>query len=83
MTNTQKQMAQTRLTEGVVCLRYQKADGTIRDIHATLRADKMPATEATKAARSNDQMQAVWDTQKSEWRSVRWERVLSWSNLQP
>jgi hypothetical protein len=37
----------------------------------------MPATEATKAARSNDQMQAVWDTQKSEWRSVRWERVLS------
>jgi hypothetical protein len=61
-----------------VCVTFTKKDGTNRDMFCTLvesriPTDKQPKTETT----SNDSGSAlrVFDTEKQEWRSFRWDSV--------
>ena len=64
-----------------LCVTFTKKDGTTRDMQCTLvegriPADKKPTSETSTANRKNSgSAVAVFDTEKSEWRSFRWDSV--------
>jgi hypothetical protein len=62
-----------------LCVTFTKKDGTNRDMRCTLcegriPADKQPKTEGTGSKDSGSAVR-VFDTEKSEWRSFRWDSV--------
>jgi hypothetical protein len=62
-----------------LCVTFTKKDGTVRDMRCTLcegriPADKQPKTEGASAKDSGSAVR-VFDTEKSEWRSFRWDSV--------
>lgn len=69
------------LESGPVNVRFVKADGTRRDMRATTRKDLINYTFRTpegETAHAPNGVIRVWDMEKSEWRSIREDRVLSW-----
>jgi hypothetical protein len=61
-----------------VCVTFTKKDGTNRDMFCTLAesripADKQPKTETT--GKDSGSALRVFDTEKQEWRSFRWDSV--------
>lgn len=62
-----------------LCITFTKKDGTVRDMRCTLSAgripaDKTPTTEG-KSSQTSGSAIRVFDTEKQEWRSFRWESV--------
>ena len=62
-----------------LCVTFTKKDGTNRDMRCTLcegriPADKQPKNEGTSAKDSGSAVR-VFDTEKQEWRSFRWDSV--------
>jgi len=62
-----------------LCVTFTKKDGTERAMRCTLvegriPADKIPKT-ATEGSTSAGSAVRVFDTEKSEWRSFRWDSV--------
>lgn len=68
------------LKNGIVELVFEKVDGTLRHMQATLSEEKLPAMTVTegakKKAKPTDSI-AVFDTNISEWRSFRWDKLKS------
>jgi len=64
-----------------LCVTFTKKDGTERAMRCTLvegriPSDKKPTSETSAAGRTtNGSAVAVFDTEKSEWRSFRWDSV--------
>jgi hypothetical protein len=64
-----------------LCIVFTKKDGTEREMFCTLSEnkipqDKQPKTEIGTAVRSfSDDALRVFDTEKQEWRSFRWDSV--------
>jgi len=64
-----------------LCITFIKKDGSERAMRCTLvegniPADKKSTSEVSTAGRkTNGSAMAVFDTEKSEWRSFRWESV--------
>jgi hypothetical protein len=62
-----------------LCVTFTKADGTEREMYCTLVESKIPADKTPKtngtASTSSGSAVRVFDTEKSEWRSFRWESV--------
>jgi hypothetical protein len=64
-----------------LCVVFTKKDGTDREMFCTLSesripSDKQPKTETGTTARSfSDDALRVFDTEKQEWRSFRWDSV--------
>jgi hypothetical protein len=61
-----------------VCVTFTKKDGTNRDMFCTLAEsripqDKQPKTETT--TKDSGSALRVFDTEKQEWRSFRWDSV--------
>ena len=61
-----------------VCVTFTKKDGTNRDMFCTLAesripTDKQPKTETT--SKDSGSALRVFDTEKQEWRSFRWDSV--------
>jgi hypothetical protein len=61
-----------------VCVTFTKKDGTNRDMFCTLAesripTDKHPKTETT--SKDSGSALRVFDTEKQEWRSFRWDSV--------
>jgi len=57
---------------------FTKKDGTVRNMKCTLRADYLPSkaeSESTSTKKVNPDVLAVWDLEKSEWRSFRKDSV--------
>ena len=63
------------LTKGIVELEFQKADETIRKMKATLQESIVPHTATKKDKKPNTEICIVWDTDLSQWRSFRWDRL--------
>ena len=63
------------LTKGIVELEFQKADETIRKMKATLQESIVPHTDTKKDKKPNTEICIVWDTDLSQWRSFRWDRL--------
>lgn len=62
-----------------LCVTFTKKDSTTRAMRCTLvegriPADKQPKTEGTVAKDSGSAVR-VFDTEKQEWRSFRWDSV--------
>ena len=60
-------------------IHFQKVDGTIRKILATLNPTLITTqyekkTDTVKVP--NPDVQAVYDTEKNEWRSLRWANII-------
>jgi len=64
-----------------LCVTFTKKDGTERAMRCTLVEGRIPTehkptTEASNSTRKNSgSALAVFDTEKSEWRSFRWDSV--------
>ena len=63
-----------------LCVTFTKKDGTERAMQCTLvegriPTDKKPSSEGNASSTSSGSAIRVFDTEKSEWRSFRWESV--------
>jgi len=70
-----KQRLVDALKLGVVPIRFRKRDGTLRDMRATLVPDLI-GIETYSAAKGPEHIQCVWDIDKEEWRSFRWDSLI-------
>lgn len=59
-----------------VLIEFEKADGSIRTMTATLRHEVLPPVQETNRKKNPD-VQVVWDVQAGNWRSFRWDRLKS------
>ena len=66
-----------------LCVVFTKKDGTDREMFCTLSESRIPAekqpksqaSDSTTAGQGNDSAVRVFDVQKQEWRSFRWDSV--------
>lgn len=66
-----------------LCVTFIKKDGTERQMFCTLAESKIPtekqpksqASDSTTTGSRNDESVRVFDTEKQEWRSFRWDSV--------
>ena len=65
------------LRKDILLVVFTKADGTVREMLCTLRADLLPEYEGPKR-RGNDHPDAihVWDLEKEAWRAFKTSTVL-------
>ena len=73
-----KQQIRDLLNEGVVRLLFEKADGSPREMHATLNSNWIrwePSAKDNKLKPPSDTSLAIWDTEKDAWRAFRWDRL--------
>jgi len=69
---------QDMLRAGPVTVTFEKADGTLREMQATLESNLIVETREKKTDRVkkvNPDVCAVWDVEKQEWRSFRWDKL--------
>lgn len=68
------------LSEGIVHLSFKKKDGTIREMRATTMPDVVqPLIKPNAAHRTpNPDVCVVVDVEKNEFRSFRWDSIISW-----
>ena len=60
-----------------LCITFTKADGTERSMQCTLVEGRIPSEKIPKKAGTpNVSAVRVFDTEKSEWRSFRWDSVI-------
>jgi hypothetical protein len=60
---------------GIVKIKFRKRDGSIRDMRATLVPDLIGVETYSKNA-GPEHVQCVWDVDKDEWRSFRWDCLI-------
>ena len=69
------------LRANIVNVKFEKADGTMRDMMCTLNEKYLPEQkdleEAIQEKEPNKEVVAVWDLEKEAWRSFRLDRVKS------
>ena len=67
------------LSENTITVTFTKKDGTDREMHCTLSesripTDKQPKTKEEPSTSSGSALR-VFDTDKQEWRSFRWDAI--------
>ena len=67
----------SHLKMGEVRLTFNKKDGTIREMKATLDQKVVPIVENTSSTerKRSTEVVSVWDLEKSAWRSVRFDSI--------
>lgn len=62
---------------GEVTISFTKKDGTERDLICTLKESEIPKEKTPKNSEKakNDNVLPVFDVEKKEWRSFRWDSV--------
>jgi hypothetical protein len=70
------------LKTGVCRVRFKKVNGELRDLQGTLNFDlisteERPESPLRREKMQNPDVQSVFDLDKAEWRSFRWENLLS------
>ena len=62
-----------------LCITFTKSDGTDRSMFCTLAVSAIPADKTPKGTgrETASTTQRVFDTEKQEWRSFKWESVKS------
>ena len=67
------------LREGEVLVFFEKTNGEMRNLLATLKEELLPAQtdieEVIQKKKPNPDVLAVWDTENQGWRSFRWDRL--------
>lgn len=70
----------TQLRSGLIAIEFEKADGTMREMIATLEEGTVPPKEpvggdAEAKRKQADTACAVWDVDAAGWRSFRWDKL--------
>jgi len=67
----------SHLVYGEVFVSFIKKDGTLREMRCTLNEEIVPKYEKTTETvrKKNDEVMAVFDLDKNEWRSFRFDSV--------
>lgn len=69
------------LRERVCNITFEKVDGTMRNMAATLREEFLPEQtdieELIQKKAPNTNALSVWDTEAKGWRSFRWDKLVS------
>lgn len=67
------------LKKGEAIIEFTKANGQHRIMRCTLQENVIPpyGEKGTKKAPPSGEVLAVWDIEKSEWRSFRYDRITS------
>lgn len=75
--NTEREEILAALKTSVAGVIFEKKDGTIRQMRATLHESFLPeqTTSETKKA-TNDEVIACWDLDKQAWRSFRIDSIV-------
>jgi hypothetical protein len=72
-----QQLVRDQLVAGVVKLMFQRNDGTVRHMRATLNENHLPPRDPTNhAGPPVPELQVVWDLEANGWRSFKWERLI-------
>lgn len=69
------------LTESTVRVEFTKLDGTHRSMLCTKNASSIPsaAMPTGSGKKENDTVISVYDLEKSAWRSIKIDNILSWT----
>ena len=74
-----KEDAMKMLREDVVTVEFEKVNGEMREMNATLREDQMPEIvreiEEKAPRKKSEEALSVWDVDKQAWRSFRWDNL--------
>lgn len=76
-----------KLRTDIVNVEFTKADGSTRKMRCTLLESSIPSekrpkqTEIKETSSTVGSAVRVFDTEKGEWRSFRWESVISIDNV--
>lgn len=72
-----KDQVKEMLRAGEVDIEFEKADGSIRPMRATLNESILPEVPATtnRGRNPNDDVLAVYDVRVGGWRSFKWSRL--------
>ena len=70
------------LAQGEVEITFTKADGSTRVLRGTTNLGWVPASQHPRGLKEpNPMVQPVFDLEKMEWRSFRWDRVSDYRTL--
>lgn len=70
------------LKNSIVNVKFLKKDGTERDMRCTLNNQYLPEqTTAGSARKENPDVLAVYDLDKDDWRSFRWDSIIGFSEV--
>jgi hypothetical protein len=74
-----KTFVRETLGAGIVKITFEKADGTPRTMLATTKEGLTVITESKtgRTKKENPEVCVVFDTEKQEWRSFRWDRLIN------
>lgn len=76
-----KQWLTDAIREDIVEIQFEKKDGSVRAMKCTLKQDVIPADKTPKVTEEAKPVQTsalrVFDVEKQEWRSFRWDSVKS------
>jgi hypothetical protein len=77
-----KETLKEQLFNGVVEVEFEKSDGTLRKMKATLDPAVLPTPvasddEINRNRAPNEEVQVVWDIEANGWRSFRYDRLKS------
>ena len=81
LTEELKESVRASLHSQQVQIAFVKTDGTLREMRATLDLDNLISEEYhpknEKERKKNPDVQVVFDLDKNEWRSFRWDKLVS------
>lgn len=67
------------LKENICSVEFTKVNGEKRTMRCTLLDDLLPENETKKERKSNPEVLPVWDLDKEDWRSFRFDSVISFA----
>ena len=72
-------LSRSDLEKGIYNVKFEKVDGSLRDMRCTLLSQYLPVVEETEEPKKvravNPNVLSVWDIDKNAWRSFRIDSV--------
>jgi len=87
MTDDQIKVLKQLLSENIMHIEFEKADGSLRVMKCTLNEKFLPTPvasdeEVNRNRKPNEAVQVVWDVEANGWRSFRYDRVTMMNPLE-
>jgi len=87
-TQEMKSELTNQLQNSTVNIEFKKVNGEVRNMKCTLRegiipkASKADTLSQTKVRKVSPEVLVVWDVNKNDWRSMRWDNIVEVTNEQ-
>lgn len=77
MTDIEYETLKNLLKTNVMVVTFNKVNGEKRIMNCTLREDVLPEVTSDSTRKKSDNVLSVWDVDRSDWRSFRYDSVTS------